>query len=238
MINMFRKKPVFEYESQENYTDNSILPAKKFVPDWYKKIPKWEDNTIYKMNRGFGRTVKLCVPFLDALTTGYMICLPYDVYIKNNDGAPFLSTPDGVESNDAPHWRPKVAHEKIVPTGCFPYEYTWNYCIAYTLPIGYSALATHPLNRHDLPFITLTGIIDGGVVMNSNGQFPFYIKQGFEGLIPKGTPIIQLIPFRQEDWKSKKRIGLIQEGRKHNFLASNVISGWYKKTFWTRKKYD
>jgi hypothetical protein len=99
-------------------------------------------------------------------------------------------------------------------------------------------LATHPLNRHDLPFITLTGIIDGGVVMQSRGNFPFYIKEGFEGIIPKGTPIIQLIPFRQENWKSKKRVGLIEEGKKHNFLASSVISDWYKKTFWIRKKYD
>jgi hypothetical protein len=238
MIGMFRKKPILEYESDEKYIDNLILPAKKFVPDWYKKIPRWKNNTIYEVDKGFNPTVKLCVPFLDALTTGYMISLPYDIYIKNNNGAPFLTTPGGVESKDAPNWRPEITHEKIVPTGCFPYEYTWNYCIAYTFPIGYSALATHPLNRHDLPFITLTGIIDGGVVMQSRGNFPFYIKEGFEGIIPKGTPIIQLIPFRQENWKSKKRVGLIEEGKKHNFLASSVISDWYKKTFWIRKKYD
>lgn len=235
---MFRKKPVLEYESEERYTDNLILPAKNFVPDWYKKIPRWKNNTVYEVDKGFNSTVKLCMPFLDTLTTGYMISLPYDVYIKNNDGSPFLSTPGGVELSDMPKWRPEVSHEKIIPTGCFPYEYTWNYCISYTLPIGYSALATHPLNRHDLPFITLTGIIDGGLVMQSHGSFPFYIKQGFEGVIPKGTPIVQLIPFRQENWKSKKRIGLVQEGKKHNFFSSTVISDWYKKTFWIRKKYD
>ncbi len=238
MISMFKKKPIIEYESSVDYTENSILPAKKFIPDWYKKILPFKDNNIYDLNQGFMGTVKLCVPFLETFSSGYMISLPYDVYVKNNNGAPFVTTAHGLAQSDQPRWRANIAHEKLVPTGCFPYEYTWNYCISYTLPKGYSALITHPLNRHDLPFITLTGIIDGGLVMYSHGNFPFYIKDGFEGIIPKGTPIIQIIPFRQENWKSKKRSGLVEEGNKHNTAAGTVISGWYKKTFWTRKKYD
>jgi hypothetical protein len=238
IMSMFRKKPVIEYESAVSYPDQSILPAKNFIPDWYKKIPAFKDNKVYEIDKGFNSTVKLCVPFLDALTTGYMISLPYDVYVKNNEGSPFLTTPSGVPESDMPRWRTNISHEKIVPTGCFPYEYTWNYCISYTLPAGYSALATHPLNRHDLPFITLTGIIDGGLVMYSHGNFPFYIKQGFEGIIPKGTPIVQLIPFRQENWKSKKRTDLVEEGNRHNLFSGIVVSGWYKKTFWRRKRYE
>jgi hypothetical protein len=235
---MFRKKPVIKYESSIDYTENNLLPTKNFIPDWYKKIPPFKDNTVYEIEKGFNNTVKQCVPFLETLTTGYIISLPYDVYIKNNNGAPFLATPSGVPEGDAPRWRNNVAHEKIVPSGCFPYEYTWNYCLSYSLPIGYSALATHPLNRHDLPFVTLSGIIDGGLVMSAHGNFPFYVKEGFEGTIPKGTPIVQIIPFRQEDWTSKKTLGLVKQGDIHDASGGILISGWYKKTFWTRKKYD
>jgi hypothetical protein len=235
---MFRKKTVIEYESLIDYPEQSLLPAKNFIPEWYRKIPPFKDNNVYEINKGFNSTVKLCVPFLETLTTGYMVSLPYDVYIKNNNGSPFLVTPTGVLEENAPRWRGSIAHEKIVPGGCFPYEYTWNCCISYTFPVGYSALITHPLNRHDLPFVTLSGIIDGGLVMSPNGNFPFYIKEGFEGIIPKGTPIAQIIPFRQENWKSKKTPGTVKRGQIHNASGLNVVSGWYKKTFWARKKYE
>ena len=238
MIGMFRKKPIIEYESIIEYPDQSIFSAKDFIPEWYKKIPRWKNNQTYTIGEGFNHTVKACVPFLEAFTTGYLIVLPYDIYIKNNNGAPYLVTPPAVSERNMPTWRDSVSHEKIVPTGCFPREYAWNYCISHTLPVGYSALATHPLNRHDLPFITLSGIVDGGLVMHAHGNFPFYIKQGFEGTIPKGTPIIQIIPFRQENWKSKKTLGLEKRGSIHNALSGTFVGGWYKKTFWTRKKYD
>jgi hypothetical protein len=99
-------------------------------------------------------------------------------------------------------------------------------------------LFTHPLNRHDLPFTTLSAIIDGGLIMSGNGDVPFYIKKNFEGIIPQGTPIAQVIPFRQENWQSKKTKGLFKKGEQHYNKSSSLIFGWYKKTFWTRKKYD
>jgi len=74
--------------------------------------------------------------------------------------------------------------------------------------------------------------------MNSHGNLPFYIKDGFEGIIHKGTPIAQIIPFRQENWKSIKSVGLVEEGERHGKASASLILGWYKKTFWTRKKYD
>jgi hypothetical protein len=74
--------------------------------------------------------------------------------------------------------------------------------------------------------------------MSSSGAIPFYIRKGFEGLIPQGTPIIQLIPFLQESWKSKKTDGLIEEGANNNKASLLVFSGWYKNKFWNRKDYN
>lgn len=238
MINMFKKKPILKYESALDYTENSILPAKKFIPSWYKKIPNFKDDTTFEIERGFGATVKLCIPFLDSLTTGYMISLPYDLYVKNDNGAPFLTWPEAVISQTAPKWRQEVAHENLVPPGCYPFEYTWNPCVAFTFPKGYSFLITHPLNRHDLPFTTLSGIVDGNIILSAHGNLPFYIKKDFEGIISKNTPIAQLIPFRQEKWKSEKTEGLVKLGIINQKKTTSVISGWYKKTFWVKKYYD
>ncbi len=237
MISMFRKKPILKYESSLESYPNTMTPAKKHIPEWYKKIPMWKDDEFFNLERGVSPTVKLCIPFLDALTLGYMITLPYDIYVKDYNGEPLIAWPPAVNDNP-PRVRDFVADEKIIPFEHFPKEFTWNYCLSYLLPIGYSAIITHPLNRNDLPFTTLTGVIDGGLVMSPHGNLPFYIKKNFEGIIKQGTPIAQVIPFRQENWISNKTNGLVKIGYLNDKYTTSVFKGWYKKTFWTRKQYD
>ena len=42
-----------------------------------------------------------------------------------------------------------------------------------------------------------------------------------------------------EDVKeSLKKNGLLKKSNEHGKKTSSLIYGWYKKTFWTRKKYD
>lgn len=232
---MFRKKPILQYESAISVYPNIITPAKNHIPEWYKNIPRWENNEMFKVGKGFRHTVKHCMPFLDSLTTGYMIVLPNDLYVKNDNGEPFISW-QGAEF--PPSSRDNIADLNLVPAGHSPLEFVWHTGVANTIPLGYSLLFTHPINRHDLPFTTLSGIVDGGLVMGPRGNIPFYVKDGFEGIIPQGTPIAQLIPFRQEDWSSKIKNGLVQEAEEHDKKTNSLIFGWYKKTFWTRKKYN
>lgn len=235
MISMFRKKTVLRYEPVLEIYPDVITSAKKHIPEWYKKIPKWENNEIFTVKTGLQKTIKQCIPFLDSLTTGYMITLPYDIYVKNNMGTPFVTWNS---AEFPPKWRDRVADLNLVPMGHYPIEYTWQPAVALTVPIGYSMLFTHPLNRYDLPFTTLSGVIDGGLIMNHKGSIPFYIKKDFEGIIPQGTPIMQIIPFMQQSWSSKITKGLIKAGLIHNAKSTSILSGWYKKTFWIRKKYD
>jgi hypothetical protein len=232
---MFRKKAILKYESAIDVYPNIITPAKNHIPEWYKQVPRWKNNEIFEFGKGFNVTIKHCMPFLDSLTSGYMIVLPNDLYVKNNNGLPFITWNN---ADFPPKSRNEVADLNLVPTGHHPTEFVWQTGVANSIPLGYSMLLTHPINRYDLPFTTLAGIVDGGLVMNPTGNIPFYIKDGFEGVIPQGTPIAQLIPFRQENWSSKITKGLTKIGEQHNKKTSSLISGWYKKTFWTRKKYD
>jgi hypothetical protein len=232
---MFRKKPVLEYESAIEVYPNIITPAKNHIPEWYKQIPRWKNNEMFEVGKGFNITVKHCMPFLDALTIGYMIVLPNDLYVKNNNGSPFITWNS---AEFPPNSRNEIADLNLVPTGHYPTEFIWHTGVANSIPLGYSMLLTHPINRYDLPFTTLTGVVDGGLVMNPTGSIPFYIKDGFEGIIPQGTPIAQLIPFRQENWLSKATKGLLKKAKLDNDRTGSLIYGWYKKTFWIRKKYD
>jgi hypothetical protein len=232
---MFNKKPVLEYEMKSDFYPNLLTPSKSHIPEWYKKIPKYIDNELFTVENGFQTTVKACMPFLDSLTVGYMLTLPYDLYIKNNNGAPYVAWKVG--TTDTPNSRIRPANNNIVPFGHYPTEYTWGLCVSIKIPKGYSILFTHPLNRHDLPFTTLSGIIDGGMIIPSHGSIPFYIKNNYEGMIEQGTPIAQIIPFRQENWKSIQKTGIHKEGYKQGLISNLKINGWYKKTFWTRKEY-
>lgn len=231
---MFNKKPIIKYESALEFYSNPLTPAKNHIPEWYKKIPKWKNNKIFSIETGFNETVKQCMPFLDSLTTGYMITLPHDINVTNDNGVPLLNWK---HSEYPPKSRNEVSNSNLVPFGHFPMEFIWNFSCAIMIPKGYSILITHPINRHDLPFTTLSGIIDGEMILHTKGNVPFYIKQNFEGIISQGTPIAQLIPFRQENWISKKQLGLVKKGEIYNFKSASLIFGWYKKTFWTHKKY-
>ena len=236
---MFKRKPILKYESTLKEYPDTIVPSKSVIPEWYRKIPKWANNEIFTMDEGVNQTVKQCMPFLDALSCGYVATLPYDLVVKvKEDGSPYIVWNDELTNTpNTPGWRPKIAHENIVPKGYYPTEYTWNSCVSFEVPSGYNMLITHPLNRHDLPFLTLTGIIEGNFTVQPHGSLPFYIREGFEGLIRQGTPIFQIIPFRVESWHSKKESGLAEQGLINQKASALVFNGWYKNKFWTRKEY-
>jgi hypothetical protein len=68
---------IIEFETHEAFfelNDNHPEPIKTNIPDWFKKL---EHNY-------YNKTVKGCMPFLDALTAGYLIRMPQDLYIEHN----------------------------------------------------------------------------------------------------------------------------------------------------------
>ena len=234
---MFKKKPIISYESAVDFYDNVFTTAKKNIPGWYKEIPNFKNKKIFDIEKQtFNHSLKTCIPFMDALTTGYMINLPHDLLVTRNSNNGPVVTWRG-DSQHAPSVRESVANPNLVPIDHFEIEFTWKLNCSFTVPIGYSMLLTHPLNRYDLPFTTLSGVVDGGYTTLHNGNVPFYIKKDFEGIILQGTPIVQVLPFYNESWLSKKKNGLLDESIKNNKKSYSVIFGWYKKTFWTQKKY-
>lgn len=235
---MFNKKAILKYESAIEQYPDSIVPAKTKTPEWYKNISRWKNGEVVDLkNVNLNSSIKQCMPFIESLTSGYMVVLPYDIYVKNNNDTPYIAWNNNIDPINTPSWRNEVANRSLVPPGFFPLEYTWNMCVSFEVPKGYSMLVTHPLNRYELPFITLTGIIDGGFPVYPHGNFPFYIRQGFEGLIEQGTPIAQIIPFRQEQWTALKTEGLTNKGEFEHKKSNLKISGFYKNNFWSKKKY-
>ena len=107
------------------------------------------------------------------------------------------------------------------------------------VPDGYSLLVTHPCNRLDLPFTTLTVIIDADDFYHVGfGQLPFYLNKSFNGIIPAGTPMFQMFPIKRENWKSKNLNYDQVDREKRENIARKEFSGVYKNKFWKKKSYE
>jgi hypothetical protein len=227
------QKKVLKYHSARPEFPNPLSTLSVLLPEWYKKTPKWKDNIVTIFPTAT-KTFKQCSPFLDSLLTGYAVVLPVDVLISS-------------ASNEYITWRsdfaPLIHREQAnnatlpVPAGHLSIEFAWKNPVAIKIPAGYSLLVTHPLNRYDLPFTTLSGVIDGEYVFPHLGNIPFFLKEGFEGVIPQGTPIAQILPFKRESWNLEIADGLLNESDLNINKSNSLISGWYKKTIWKKKSY-
>lgn len=202
--------------------------AKKNVPFWFKKLPQ----TMAPKDP----TIKMCVPFLDAITAGYLIVLPCDVLVTINDNEIKIEPSDTrlllLETHAVEQIAPEMVSSEFWPN---PIKLI-NYFVVNT-PKNYSLLYTHPLNRTDLPFYTLSGIVDSDKYPQ-NVNLPFFLKKSFSGLLPKGTPIAQLLPIKRDDWELKNDPFDAQLTQK---VTTEFKSYWfraYKKLWWQNKKFN
>lgn len=240
---MFNRKISFIPDSlrAEEILDSPV-PASKLVPEWYKKLSKYVFPDV-KFSRFPSKTsgpddtnftAKACKPFLDTYTTGYLVVLPTDVAVVDTDIYEARIWWDS-NTNMVDAHAPAQLSGLNVPDEYEPSPYKWNMHWAIRVPKGYSLLYTHPLNRPDLPFHTFSGIVDSDEYPTPV-NLPFLLRKDFVGVIPKGTPIAQVIPIKRENWSHEK---LTHD--KFNPLESEKIKlylgGGYKKLFWKPKRY-
>jgi hypothetical protein len=142
-------------------------------------------------------TIKRCMPVFDAISAGYIITLPADVYVSIRNEEQYFQWSDFNLIQFHP-----VEQAPNHPTRK-PYSYPkWINYWAIKTPKGYSTLFVQPMHRESL-FTILPGIVDTDEYC-APVNFPFVINDSkFEGIIPKGTPIAQVIPFKRESWEMK-----------------------------------
>jgi hypothetical protein len=205
-------------------------PATKIQPNWLKKLPIYKSTNKIDDLGNPTTTVKKCMPFLDANNAGYYITLQSDVWVENDKNGNIKikwATPDFdvVSSHTYSQIENYPIPEGYDTKSIFKWENQW---IVRT-PSKWSCLFTHPIHFDELPFMSLTGLVDTDKFPETI-NFPFFIKKDFEGLIPKGTPIIQVIPFKRECFTATYSI---DDGKLKNLWAKakTVFFDRYKKFF-------
>lgn len=213
--------------AQEYYPE----PAGKNLPEWYKNVPPYINGKVPREDWATNATIKKCMPVLDAISAGYLIKTFCDIWITQTDDGPYFrwKMDNAIEFHtilQAPDYpNNKVSFPKL--------NSPW----AIKTPKGYSCLIIPPNHRENVISI-LPGIVDTDSY-HAHIQFPFMVSvSGFEGLIPAGTPIAQVIPIKRSEWKM--RIGGAQE--QHNASTTiqvifSVFYNAYKKNYWHKKSY-
>lgn len=200
-------KPLIEFIAR-NEADSKIfdppVPAAKNIPDWYKKTNSniHNDGTPHIQENGNPpRTIKACMPVFDSMTAGYHVLLPADVFVEDvGQDSPNLSwSIDQIKSIEI-HVKDQFEH--LNPGNeYYPLGIKFNNPWAIKTPPGYSCLFIQPSMRDDLPFQVIPGVVDTDR-FPSPINFPTFFKRGFTGMIEMGTPIVQVIPFKREEWTS------------------------------------
>lgn len=232
------------------------IPAKQNIPDWYKKIEK------FKNQNPLDTTIKACVPVLDSITAGYLLPLPQDMMCQINfwneslkkivnlihfgNKNQFLGEACvrgyNLQNDAAEHKNEQVGGEKsfyaqknfggTIPKIINPFMIK--------TPPGYSCLFIPPMHRENDEFKILPAIVDTDSFKDKI-NFPFVFNLGKKGSLNKlykiGTPYVQVIPFKRDDWKMKfgttNAKGIFKDwiGHQLQIIRSYKDRIWSKKTW-------
>jgi hypothetical protein len=227
----------------------SPKPADKSVPDWYKQLESYMGGE--KKPTGDGQTsasIKRCMPVFDAVTGGYVIYTYADVFVSQK---PVLNTATNEPTVETVPWYewPSYGLVQFHPVeqapnhprrndlkdgGSYP---KWINPWSIKTPPGYSVLFVQPMHRPS-PFTILEGIVDTDQY-NAPVNFPFTLNDWkFEGLIPAGTPMAQVIPFKRESWQMSigAKEELESQGKTTRLLRTRFFDS-YKSQFRQPKEY-
>jgi hypothetical protein len=214
----------------------ALLPrpvlAKGHLPDWLKRMPA---SAISEVAGTEVRTLKHCPPFIEAVGAGFLMPLACDIRIRNGtfawesplpplDGSLDGRSPLGVHVPEQAVGSPLAQNSRFILKFMNPWSIQ--------SPPGVSVLFCHPFNRNDLPFRTITGIVDCDRYALGQVHFPaLWVDPDFEGVLAAGTPIAQAVPFHREELSLD--IGSMNEqelaARAHLQDALHAGPGFYRK---------
>jgi hypothetical protein len=214
------------------YAAEFPTPAINNLPEWYKKMTAYTGDRRKNNVDNFMSTVKKCVPVLDAMSHGYIIKTWTDVNFGEDKVSwsmteAGLSAVEGHPQEQIPGYPLESFYKKEVLKWMNPWKIE--------TPKGYSCLFLNPIG-HYLPFKIIEGIVDTDTFPLTI-NFPFFLNKSFEGIIPHGTPMVQVIPFKRETFKSKNKKNNEDLYEKNVLKHNRTFLNRYKINWWSRKEF-
>jgi hypothetical protein len=248
---MFNKE--IQFIAHKDYVEieqDQPTPIKLNVPTWYKKLTHEVNN----------QTVKGCIPFLNSMTYGYVLKMPLSIHIKHNvyneDKKQFDSFYTVGEIEEQLLYVKSINLNKKTPSvhpifqaegsplvnknKNLPFYKILNPWTIKTPP-GYSCLFIPPLNNSDDRFSIIPGIVDTDTYLREI-NFPIVLNgdkySSLETTLERGTPYVQIIPFKRDNWKMKIKKTNTEEIRKNSIFYGLDLINIYKKKFWNKVSWN
>ncbi len=204
------------------------VPARTVQPAWFRRLPGLDRAQLNATNNGL--TVKRCVPFLDALSIGWILPLAATVRLEISDGGRTVVA--GWEFDRemvSTHSAHQAAGNPFEPRPMMKFHNPWTI----RTPSGWSCLFVAPLNRPGGVVEVLSGVVDTDVYV-SPVNFPFVaIAEDGVHTLRKGTPLVQVIPFARHDEQHEATIRAETEDeaedRERVYRNTLAAEGWYRR---------
>jgi hypothetical protein len=201
-------------------------PASRAIPDWFKNMP-----TEVTHQNQTGSTLKRCPPFLEAMTAGYIIPLPFDVELTVSPAG--VVTPRCQYPIVSAHFPAQYAGSPFAHTAVLKFHNPW----VIVTPPGYASLITAPINRLGAPILPLTGLVETDTYYREV-HFPSLVTHppGQRALMKRGTPQAQVIPIKTDSWTATAGT-LDPQKRSEAEQPFTQDPHHYKQAFWKKLEY-
>lgn len=226
------KKPIIKFVSKvkglEKIEECIPKPATKYIPDWFKNIPIFDNITGPK-------TVRQCPSFPDFFSSGYVIpmwmdsILSYDKVLDrwSKEHAPVVDWAFHGNQQFLDYTEARLFGKES--SFVFKTECPW---MIITSP-GYSVLQLPMFYHFNKEWSVLPGIIDTDIHHEVNQQV-LYHGNGEKVLIERGTPFVMYIPYKREDFNlissyMTKEESDIFDFNSLNFQTLETQGGHYRK---------
>jgi hypothetical protein len=214
------------------------VPAKAALPEWLRAMAPRMPSAVHQRTI---RTVKQCPPFVDAMAHGFLMLLPCDVSVHAEQFswdwplAP-LAIHDHPRAPLSFHVPEQLAGSPLADGKRSALKFNSFWTIE--LEAGWSLMVVHPINRDDLPFRLISGLVDADRFNEVGINFPaLWTDAGFEGVLPRGTPIAQCFAVPREP-PSLVCEAMTEAGvQRYEELARQIVAGpgVYRKRYRSKR---
>lgn len=223
-------------------TDVHLRPAREFIPEWWKKIPR----DVPEKDLDFpvagkelipnGRTVKYCPSFSDIFNLGYVLPAPVDMWFsvaKDNYDINYWKVANQAFEIELHHDTQMIRHVDTNIKKVFKFVSP----IQIIGPKGYSLMQLPMFYHYEqmkdwyVPY----GVIDIDVHHEVNPQI-FYISDNDEVYIKAGTPLCYYIPFKRDNVNVEMKP--MTEELKTKVIKSQYLAHRRFSKGYIRKRYD
>ena len=214
------------------------VPAQAALPEWLRAMTPRAPSSVHGRSI---RTVKQCPPFVDAMAHGFLVLLPCDVQVDAGRFGwdwplPALSLHNHPRAPLSFHVPEQLAGSPLAhgQRSAIKFNSFWTI----ELEAGWSLMAVHPINRDDLPFRLVTGLVDADRFHDVGINFPaVWTEPGFSGVLPRGTPIAQCYPVTRTVPTLAFEAMTEEHLKRSEALATQIMAGpgVYRKGFRSKR---